>query len=197
MRYLPVFVMLMVLIYLFPQGMTAVFTIVFVFSLFAAFAVWLIKYGSKLLKKQFMGYSQQTWREPQFEYIIPASGTYYHLLGVDTTADNQQIKAAYRMMVMKYHPDRIQTQNETERIRANEIFLDIQQAYHTLINPYMRNLYDRTVATTRLVGCDEHVETVETPQNPAGGCFTVWCIVSVFIYLLIFAAHAMKWCTQL
>ena len=42
--------MLMVLICLFPQGMTAVFTIVFVFSLFAAFAVWLIKYGSKLLK---------------------------------------------------------------------------------------------------------------------------------------------------
>lgn len=197
MRYLPVFVMLMVLICLFPQGMTAVFTIVFVFSLFAAFAVWLIKYGSKLLKKQFMGYSQQTWREPQFEYIIPASGTYYHLLGVDPTADNQQIKAAYRMLVMKYHPDRIQDQTEAERIRANEIFLDIQQAYHTLINPYMRSLYDRTVATTRLVGCDEHVETVETPQNPAGGCFTVWYIVSVFIYLLIFAAHAMKWCTQL
>ena len=146
MRYLPVFVMLMVLICLFPQGMTAVFTIVFVFSLFAAFAVWLIKYGSKLLKKQFTGYSQQTWREPQFEYIIPASGTYYHLLGVNPTADIQQIKAAFRMMVMKYHPDRIQTQNETERIRANEIFLDIQQAYHGHAKPIRQNGSNHTVS---------------------------------------------------
>ena len=59
---------------------------------------------------------------------------YYHSLGVDRTASIQQIKAAYRKMAMKHHPDR--GGSHAGMVRINE-------AWHVLSDPELRIQYDQ------------------------------------------------------
>ncbi|HEX7005414.1 MAG TPA: molecular chaperone DnaJ [Trueperaceae bacterium] len=63
---------------------------------------------------------------------------YYQLLGVDRAADNSQIKAAYRKLALRYHPDR----NPGDR-EAEEKFKAINEAYAVLSDPQKRSRYDR------------------------------------------------------
>jgi len=63
---------------------------------------------------------------------------YYQVLGVQESADPQQIKEAYRKLAFKYHPDRNQKQPETaESMKA------VNEAYAVLSNPDKRSEYDR------------------------------------------------------
>jgi len=63
---------------------------------------------------------------------------YYELLGVSRSADDGTIKAAYRKLAMRYHPDRNPGDGEAE-IR----FKAINQAYDCLKDPQKRAAYDR------------------------------------------------------
>lgn len=62
---------------------------------------------------------------------------YYILLGVTSTASFDELKAAYRELAKKYHPDK-NPNNKT----AEEYFKEIQQAYTILSNPEKRKKYD-------------------------------------------------------
>ena len=62
---------------------------------------------------------------------------YYQLLDVPETADAQTIKAAYRRMAKRYHPDR----NVGDEA-AEERFKLIAEAYRVLGDEYERRLYD-------------------------------------------------------
>ncbi len=63
---------------------------------------------------------------------------YYELLEVDRSADDRQIKSAYRRLAMRYHPDRNQGCEESEaRFKA------ISEAYDCLKDPQKRAAYDR------------------------------------------------------
>jgi DnaJ-class molecular chaperone len=63
---------------------------------------------------------------------------YYEVLGVPRTADEQQIKAAFRRLAMRYHPDR----NPGDPSAA-ERFKEINEAYAVLSDPEKRRQYDR------------------------------------------------------
>lgn len=63
---------------------------------------------------------------------------YYQLLGVDRSADGTQIKAAYRKLALKYHPDRNPGDKEAE-----EKFKQINEAYAVLADGERRARYDR------------------------------------------------------
>lgn len=65
---------------------------------------------------------------------------YYTLLGVPRNASTDQLRRAYRQAALQHHPDR------TDDPQDNELFLEISQAYETLIDPDARREYDEELA---------------------------------------------------
>jgi len=58
----------------------------------------------------------------------------YKILEIDPKASVAEIKQAYRTMVKKYHPDRLQTKDPAMVKGAQEKFRVVQEAYETLKN---------------------------------------------------------------
>jgi molecular chaperone DnaJ len=63
---------------------------------------------------------------------------YYESLEVERTADESQLKAAFRKLAMKYHPDRNQGDSNSEHR-----FKEINEAYEVLKDGDKRAAYDR------------------------------------------------------
>jgi DnaJ-domain-containing protein 1 len=64
----------------------------------------------------------------------------YTILGISTTASDQEIKRAYRTLVKRYHPDSRSSESSHEQIVA------INYAYDILSDPEKRAQYDRGFA---------------------------------------------------
>ena len=62
---------------------------------------------------------------------------YYKTLGVDKSANNEDIKKAYRKLAVKYHPDTNAGNKELE-----SKFKDLNEAYEVLKDPEKRKKYD-------------------------------------------------------
>ena len=67
-----------------------------------------------------------------------AKRDYYEVLGVERTADEAAIKAAYRKLAKKLHPD----VNPGDK-DAEEKFKEVNEAYQVLSDPQKRAQYDR------------------------------------------------------
>lgn len=63
---------------------------------------------------------------------------YYAALGLDKSADKDQIKKAYRKLAIKYHPDK----NPDDK-QAEERFKEISEAYAVLSDPEKKRQYDQ------------------------------------------------------
>jgi molecular chaperone DnaJ len=63
---------------------------------------------------------------------------YYEVLGVDRSADADQLKKAYRKSAIKYHPDKNPGDKEAE-----EKFKELSEAYEVLSNAEKRQAYDQ------------------------------------------------------
>ncbi len=72
------------------------------------------------------------------------SPDYYHRLGLYDGADEKQIRAAYRLLARRYHPD---AAHSTMPAAESERFLAIQEAYETLSNADRHADYDRWLAS--------------------------------------------------
>ena len=66
----------------------------------------------------------------------------YEVLGVDNDATERQIKKAFRTLSVKYHPDKVRAQGDTDEEEAKRKFELIQQASEILSDPKTRILYD-------------------------------------------------------
>ena len=63
---------------------------------------------------------------------------YYEVLQVSKSANQDEIKKAYRKLAMQYHPDKNQGDNEAE-----EKFKSVNEAYQVLSDEEKRSIYDR------------------------------------------------------
>ncbi|KAI0526342.1 DnaJ domain-containing protein [Xylaria bambusicola] len=64
----------------------------------------------------------------------------YELLGVDRSADQNDIKKAYRKLALKHHPDKVP---EDQREDSEHMFKLVTQAYEILRDDEKREMYDR------------------------------------------------------
>ena len=62
---------------------------------------------------------------------------YYDILGVSRNSSEKEIKAAFRKLARKYHPDT----NKGNK-QAEEKFKEINEAYEALGDPEKRRRYD-------------------------------------------------------
>ena len=62
---------------------------------------------------------------------------YYEIFGVEHDAGDDELKACYRKLALKYHPDRNPGNKEAE-----EKFKEAAEAYEVLRDPRKRNIYD-------------------------------------------------------
>lgn len=62
---------------------------------------------------------------------------YYQILGLPQTASAVQIRAAFKRLAMQYHPDR-----NPNNPMAEEIFKQVNEAYHVLSDPVKKSRYD-------------------------------------------------------
>lgn len=84
--------------------------------------------------QEIAGYMRVTARD--FESIkamfVKAADNAYKILEIDKTATDNEVKKAYRTMAKKYHPDRVNTQDEAIKRGAEEKFKEVQKAYETV-----------------------------------------------------------------
>jgi len=69
---------------------------------------------------------------------MPAKRDYYEVLGVGKSASEEEIKAAYRKLALKYHPDK----NPGDK-SAEEKFKEGTEAYEVLKDPEKRRRFDQ------------------------------------------------------
>ena len=58
--------------------------------------------------------------------------TAYTILEIERSASDEEVKKAYRNMAKKYHPDRVNTEDEAIRKGAEEKFKEVQKAYEQI-----------------------------------------------------------------
>ncbi|MUH37296.1 molecular chaperone DjiA [Zobellia amurskyensis] len=84
--------------------------------------------------REIAGYLRVNLRD--FESIkamfIKSVNNAYKILDIEKSASNDEVKKAYRTMAKKYHPDRVNTQNEAIKKGAEEKFKEVQRAYEEI-----------------------------------------------------------------
>jgi curved DNA-binding protein CbpA len=68
--------------------------------------------------------------------------TYYDVLEVTSSASDEEIKAAFRRLAKKYHPD----VNRGREQEVKPLFLRAQKAFDVLSDPKRRAKYDKRIA---------------------------------------------------
>ena len=66
------------------------------------------------------------------------SFNYYEILGIEKNVTNQEIRKAYKKLVVKCHPDK----NIDNKEKAEAVFKKVTEAYSVLSNPEKRKRYD-------------------------------------------------------
>ena len=79
-----------------------------------------------------LGLSYDQHNEIRVKYLLEPFKTPFQVLGLSSSASNNEIKKAYRNLVSQCHPDRVANEDETTIHSAYHKFLEIQSAYQEL-----------------------------------------------------------------
>jgi len=72
--------------------------------------------------------------------LRPPQKNHYAVLGIGFDATPADIKKAYRVAALRWHPDK----NRNNAEQAERMFKDIQEAFEVLSDPQRRHVYDGT-----------------------------------------------------
>tara|TARA_R110002049_G_scaffold137089_3_gene296969 strand:- start:188 stop:967 length:780 start_codon:yes stop_codon:yes gene_type:complete len=64
--------------------------------------------------------------------FIKSADNAYKILEIEKSVTDEEVKKAYRTMAKKYHPDRVNTENEAIKKGAEEKFKEVQKAYEII-----------------------------------------------------------------
>ena len=67
---------------------------------------------------------------------------FYSILGLDSNANEEEIKKSYKKLALKWHPDRNRGLGPEKEAEAESKFKEISEAYATLSDPQKRQAYD-------------------------------------------------------
>ena len=98
---------------------------------------------------------------------------YYTVLGVDPSAEDIVIRAAYKALAQRYHPDRFAGSKDEAHRRMSELTI----AYEVLADPLLRPKYDRRrfastytrAVTARFNGSRKYASRAIDPGEPRWG----------------------------
>lgn len=107
--------------------------------------------------------------------------THYSVLGIPETATQSEIKAAYRNLLKKIHPDTVSTLSPDLRHEAEDVTKQINVAYSVLSDEDRRHQYDLVLLERRLsAGADlpesnsssdlSYCPTCGAHMDPVAGC---------------------------
>lgn len=70
---------------------------------------------------------------------------YFEVLGVPRTANDEEIKRAFRKLAVQFHPD---LQEQENKKAAQERFMEVSEAYEILSDPIARRRYAQSAGVT-------------------------------------------------
>ena len=86
--------------------------------------------------------SRQLLQEAKLELKKSKRKDYYKILGVEKSANDDEIKKAYRKRAMVHHPDRHSSASENEKKDHETKFKEVGEAYAILSDEKKRRMYD-------------------------------------------------------
>src|SRR5688572_29552064 len=87
----------------------------------------------------------RTAHRRRYTFNSVSTATYYDLLKVDRKAAPERVRAAYRSLAQRYHPDKRPGNADAIRVMAA-----LNEAYAVLSDPQKRARYDRSIDGARL-----------------------------------------------
>merc|ERR1712048_240192 len=85
---------------------------------------------------------RQLLQEAKLELKKSKRKDYYKILGVEKTANDDEIKKAYRKRAMVHHPDRHSSASDDEKKDHETKFKEVGEAYAILSDEKKRRMYD-------------------------------------------------------
>merc|ERR1719385_686888 len=85
---------------------------------------------------------RQLLQEAKLELKKSKRKDYYKILGVEKSANEDEIKKAYRKRAMVHHPDRHSSASEDEKKDHETKFKEVGEAYAVLSDEKKRRMYD-------------------------------------------------------
>jgi DnaJ domain len=77
-------------------------------------------------------------------YDIRLAGDFYSALGLSPASADREIKAKFRRLAARFHPDKVRSSNDgTAIVDAEAAFVHLKLAHDTLLEPAKRFAYDR------------------------------------------------------